>query len=852
MEEEKNLNNAPADETENITDVQETETKEMSSEAVKVNMYSLEDKYTNDPNFDNEEFMRYWTPAERRRRVRAANKVKKGKKVRKKMTKVGKIVLGICCAALVCVALYFVHYFIYYVNYDEYKKYLSSYEYEEAKAYTPLADSGAGVPGFELAAETEYLKLYTDRTTANVAVYDKRNGEVMYANPVDADDDTVANAANINIMKSQFILYYYNTDVVSGTFNSYTDCVAKGKVSIEGLEDGFRYIYNIGDGNVMFNIPLEYRIKDDYLEVSIPADHIEELGPGYVYRIQLLRYMAAPSKDDLGYMVVPNGSGSLINYNNGKTSAAAYSQYIYDIDPLAANYTTLEETESARLPLYGFCNTDSSVLVTVEDSATNCVITAGVSGVYSDYNYAFPTFVYRITDNLRMFGDSTTDVYVMEPELYQSNVCVRYTMLTDEYSGYSGMANYYRERLESEGVLVKDESATGDIPFYYDVITGVKEIGHFLGVQYLHTFAMTTFDEAAVMSNDFAGAGISNQVMNIQGWFNGGYYHDATDNVRVIGKLGGRSDLAALNDTVKNNGGILYGDVALQKVTFADRWFPYGKVASRYYGAGYTASFGLINPTTLRNTSGLGYTENRYNLLSPKFLPRYVQSFINKTENIAIDGYSLRDLGCVVASDKKRTCMIDREQALDVIIGQYELLSATGKRLMTNKANAYSFGYTTDILNAPLYDTKYDIIDETIPFYEMVVHGYIDYSSDLLNFKNADDMDSEVLHLIETGASPHYVFTMEESSRMKMTALNCFYTTTYDVWKDRAVDVYTSVNDALKYVSGCAIVDHQIIDDDVRRVVYDNGVSIILNYSDEEITLDGTVVPAKSYRLEGI
>ena len=159
MEEEKNLNNAPADETENITDVQETETKEMSSEAVKVNMYSLEDKYTNDPNFDNEEFMRYWTPAERRRRVRAANKVKKGKKVRKKMTKVGKIVLGICCAALVCVALYFVHYFIYYVNYDEYKKYLSSYEYEEAKAYTPLADSGAGVPGFELAAETEYLKL---------------------------------------------------------------------------------------------------------------------------------------------------------------------------------------------------------------------------------------------------------------------------------------------------------------------------------------------------------------------------------------------------------------------------------------------------------------------------------------------------------------------------------------------------------------------------------------------------------------------------------------------------------------------------------------------------------------------
>ena len=87
---------------------------------------------------------------------------------------------------------------------------------------------------------------------------------------------------------------------------------------------------------------------------------------------------------------------------------------------------------------------------------------------------------------------------------------------------------------------------------------------------------------------------------------------------------------------------------------------------------------------------------------------------------------------------------------------------------------------------------------------------------------------------------------------MKMTALNCFYTTTYDVWKDRAIDVYMQVNGALKYVSGCAIVDHQFISEDVRRGVYDNGVSIIVNYSDEEITLDGTVVPAKSYGLEGI
>ena len=229
-----------------------------------------------------------------------------------------------------------------------------------------------------------------------------------------------------------------------------------------------------------------------------------------------------------------------------------------------------------------------------------------------------------------------------------------------------------------------------------------------------------------------------------------------------------------------------------------------------------------------------------------------MDSFIVKTDSLGLDGYSLRDLGNLVASDKKRTCMIDREQALDVILGQYAALYSTGKSLMTNQANAYAFPYTTDILNAPMRATQYDIIDATIPFYEMVIHGYIDYSSDLLNFKNQDDAAKEILLLIETGASPHYVFTMEESSRMKMTALNRFYTTTYEVWKDRAMDTYMQVNEVLKNVSGCAIVNHEILDNDVRRITYDNGVSIIINYSAEDVTVDGITVSALGYETEGL
>ena len=778
-----------------------------------------------------------------------SSKTKKNKRPMSLSKKVGLAILGI---ALVVVVIYLLYYLLYYVAYDKYKDYFSSYTYEQGGAYAPIQESTPDVKGMELVCENDILKLYTDTATAYVAVYDKRNGNITYSNPLNADEDPVANAANKNYLKSQFLLTYYNADVTAGTYDSYTKCVKDGNFKVESIENGIRYVYTIGNTKgIYFDIPLEYRLKGDHLTVSIPTSGINEYGGGYVQRIQLLRYMGAASSAENGYMVVPNGSGSIINFNNGKTKMAAYSQYVYDLDPLAADYTTLENTDSAKLALFGICRDDNGMLVTIEDGASTSLITAGISGAFNDYNYAYPTFILRTVDNLSMFGDGAEEVFVIEEDMYDINMEVRYTFLTEENQGYAGLANYYRDRLVSEGVLTKS-SQSGDIPFYYDVICGVKETNHFLGVQYLRNFAMTTFDEAGEMSTELKNSGINNQVMNLQGWFNGGYYHDAPHNVRVTAKLGGKSGLEDLNKTVANNGGTLYADVEFQRVTFADNGFNYTNESSRYYGAGYVASFGQVNPTTLRNTSGLGYSETRYDVLSPKYLPRYVGKFTKKIDNVDLSGISLRDLGSYLVSDKRRTNVIHREKGLDIVDGQLQLLEATGKKLMTDAGNDYSFGYTTDIINAPIYHNEFFIVDESIPLYEMILHGYINYSSELMNFQDDVDLTPVVLNMIEAGAAPHYVFTWEESSKMKETGLNGYYATTFDIWKTEAVDIYNQVNDALKHVSGAAIVGHEIVDEDVRKVSYDNGVTIYINYGNEAVSVDGAEVPAMSYRLEGI
>ena len=78
---------------------------------------------------------------------------------------------------------------------------------------------------------------------------------------------------------------------------------------------------------------------------------------------------------------------------------------------------------------------------------------------------------------------------------------------------------------------------------------------------------MTTYQEAADIALDLKDKGIAYQVMNFQGWSNGGYYADVYDRITGLSKLGGKKKLEALNDTMDSIGGRLYVDVPFQDVT---------------------------------------------------------------------------------------------------------------------------------------------------------------------------------------------------------------------------------------------------------------------------------------------
>lgn len=599
--------------------------------------------------------------------------------------------------------------------------------------------------------------------------------------------------------------------------------------------------------SLSFTVTLDWRLTEDGVEVTVPYNGLEEFGGGQIRAIQLLPFFGAAGTGETGDLVVPDGSGATLHFNNGKTTSPQYNKNVYDLDLVDSDFTATQNAETVRLALFGICRENSTILATCEHGASLASITADTAGRNNSYNYAYFTFALRRTDTLEIAGE---DVIVAEKELYPVDCAVRYTLLGAEYAGYSGLARAYRERLVAEGVLRPEAPETRDIPFYYDVIGGVKETAHWLGVQYLRVLPMTTFAEAESIVTELKHENINNQRMNLQGWMNGGYYHDPVNKVKVLGEVGGEEGLQSLDAALARSGGALYPDAAVQRVTDIARGFVASEEASRYYAEGYVVELGEINPISLRRTGTMGYEELGYKLLSPKFLPRYAQSLKDEADRLALENLSLRDLADELHADKRRTNVINRESAMELVENALETL-ANGRSLMVSGGNDYAFGYAAHVLNAPVQATPYPILDEQIPLWEMIVHGSIEYAGHPLNLTQSENRRADLLLLIEYGASVHYTFTWRDAAEMKYTGLNSKYATTFASWKYDAVADYRFVNGALAPVSGAAMDDFERLSDTLSRTRYSNGVTIYVNTGEKDENADGNVIEAMSYLVVG-
>ena len=155
--------------------------------------------------------------------------------------------------------------------------------------------------------------------------------------------------------------------------------------------------------------------------------------------------------------------------------------------------------------------------------------------------------------------------------------------------------------------------------------------------------------------------------------------------------------------------------------------------------------------------------------------------------------------------------------------------------------------YTDAFVDMPVSDSDFIYTDKSIPFLSIVLKGMVPMYSDYINFE-ANEREY-FLKLVETGIYPSYYLTYEDSSKLIYTNSSDIYTSKYSTYKDRIIDTYNELKAIDDKTSGAYIVNHEILDNGVVAVTYDNGVRILVNYSDKEQTAYGETVDAMSYKV---
>ena len=97
------------------------------------------------------------------------------------------------------------------------------------------------------------------------------------------------------------------------------------------LENGFE----AANEKPWFNITVSYYLDGDSFVVEMDPGAVEyDTDKYYLVDIDLLEYFGAAGPEDTGYLFVPDGSGALIRFNNGKVNAPAYIGYVYGEDKI--------------------------------------------------------------------------------------------------------------------------------------------------------------------------------------------------------------------------------------------------------------------------------------------------------------------------------------------------------------------------------------------------------------------------------------------------------------------------------------------------------------------------------------
>lgn len=692
--------------------------------------------------------------------------------------------------------------------------------------------------GYSLKAENAGRQLYVENASGCFIVCSDQTE--WYSVPTGITEDPIAKGKNKINLQSLLVIQYGDPETGSlDTVNSQTGAVLKNGVTITDIADGYRVTYDFK--SVKIRIPVEITLNEQGLRVSVITKEVEEYGANYLYELQLLPAFDAADDKAEGYILVPDGSGAMIDFNNGKSALMTYSRSIYGPDQNATSVRQVEMTENVLLPVFGLCHKERTTMARIVENEGIATLNASVAGKLSSYNTAYPSFKLRSTEtyvigkNVGGGNSSRTTILYSKAALTQTPLTVQYHLWNTAVD-LAEMAAVCRKAFQEEGFL-KNKLTGKDIPLYLDVYGAVYKKMPVLGIPVMKEVAVTSYEDTYAMLDALQTDNMASLIVRYTDWNRDDVRGHVVDSAKSIGALGSKRELRNL---LERQGSTVYLDSDLTQV---NRW-QWGYSKRKY------ATQSISHVPTVLSVFDIATTfskkdKGNYWLLSPWKLEDISERFLKDFAKLETPNIGLSSIGKTLYSDYSIS-NYTREDAKQQWISVLADCEKAGYSLLLAGGNAYAALYAEHLVDVPVSSSQYDLFDRDVPFYQMVFHGYTTYAGTAIN--HTPDPAKALLHTIQSGSLLHYSFVGEDGSKvLENVVQDSLYSTDPEDWKEHIHSTYEGLLPLYRQIVGREICHFAYLTDDVTATTYVDGTVVVVNFSDRPYEYEGQTVKACDY-----
>ncbi len=653
-------------------------------------------------------------------------------------------------------------------------------------------------------------------------------------------------------IKDELVARYplMETTVIYGLRDSANEAVKK---KLEGFFEGVGYTYEDylldkekdtdvkASDKPVYNMSVIYRIEDGDLVVEVPNDSFDYLDDKPIYYLSLLPYFGAAGTEEEGFLFVPEGGGAIIDFNNGKVTQNPYYASVYGWDMCQDRKAVVHETRT-NFNVFGEAKGDSSYLCMIEQGAPYAAIQADIAGRNNSYNFVNAVYTVTKREQYDVSDKYNGNMFVYEENLPEGESYVqRYRFINS--GDYADMAKVYRDYLKEtyEGAFTKLD--TEETPVVVEIVGAVDKVKQVFGVPVSRPLALTTYSEAENLITELKNAGMNELSVKMTGWANGGMLQKMFEKVKTVKELGSKKDLQKMIDTANSLGVSVYLDGITNYAIdsdFFDGFFVFTDAAR--FVSKEKAELMEYSTTTFGKRDDL----DEYYLLNFDQIKKMTENFKSAAESYNA-GVSFADIGKELSSDFTKKAPVSRQKVMESHISTLADISSDMK-IMINDGNDYAVAYADVISNMDLRGAEYTIIDRTVPFYQMALHGYVEYVGEALNLTK--EIQDELLKSAEYGAGLSFTLMEESSFTLQNTLYTEYFGAEYAAAKNNVFTIFERYNKELGHVFDQEMTDHEFLASDVTCTTYEDGTKVYVNYTYNDFTTaDGTVVPAKDYTV---